>query len=85
MIRGIYLEFGFFLTLVVCVMIVISFIFWLAGIAGLLANPDRKKGADFATLMLCVFVPPYPIIWLLGDMMREYLTLRRHSANNLKA
>lgn len=83
MIRGLYLEFGFFLAFVFCVMIVLSFIFWLAGIAGLLANPDRKKGADFVTLMLCVFIPLYPIIWVISDMIREYITLKRHASQNL--
>lgn len=84
MIRGLYIEFGFITALLLCVLIVVSFIFWMAGIAGLLANPDRKKGADLATLLLCIFVPPYPIIWLIGDMVREYVTLRKHSAQNMR-
>lgn len=79
MIRALYLDFGFFITLFICSLIVISVIFWLAGIAGLLANPDRKKSTDILTVIVCVFVPIYPIIWLFGDMLREFLTMRKHS------
>lgn len=81
MIRALYLDFGFFTTLAICLLLVILFIFWMAGIAGIVANPDNKGiQAGYISLLLCVFIPIYPIIWLISDMVKEYVTIRRHSA-----
>ena len=80
MIRALYLDFGFFSTLAICLLLVVLFIFWMAGIAGIVANPDNKgKKAGNLSLILCVLIPIYPIIWLISDMVKEYVTIRRHS------
>jgi integral membrane sensor domain MASE1 len=84
MIRSIYLDFGFFPTLLICVGLVLFFITWMAGIAGMIANPDRKKDVRFVTLALCVLVPPVPVIWLYGDIIREKVKIRRHSKQKMK-
>jgi O-antigen/teichoic acid export membrane protein len=80
MIRSLYLDFGFFTALAICLILFMLFIFWLAGIAGIIASPDNKeKETRILPVLLCVLVPVYPIIWLISDMIKEYLTIRRHS------
>lgn len=80
MLRTIYEQLGFFPTLFFSILFFISFIFWLAGIAGLLANKDRRRETEWITYFLIVFVPPYPIIWLIMDIFRQYFRITRKAA-----
>lgn len=80
MLRSLYEQLGFFPTLGFSVLFFMCFIFWLAGIAGLLANKDRKKHTEWLTYALIILVPPYPIIWLIMDIFRQYFRITRKSA-----
>ena len=82
MIRSLYEQFGFFPSLFITTFMVVFIIFWLAGIAGILTNPDRKNTVGIFTIALCVIVPPFPAIWLIFDMIRQY---RKISAKRVKA
>ncbi len=82
MIRSLYTEFGFFPTMTISLGMVILTILWIAGISGLIGNPERKDKASTFTLLLCLFVPPYPIIWLIYDVIRQQ---RRISGKKLTA
>jgi len=64
-------------TLLISVLFVICIIFWLAGIAGLLANSDRRKPTEWLTYALIILVPPYPIIWLIADILKQYFRITR--------
>gem|GEM_PF-606405 len=81
MIRSLYLDFGFFTTLIICLGIVVFFIIWLAGIAGLLANPDTKKEVGWVKIICCILIPVYPFLWLIFDTFKEYITIRKHTVN----
>ncbi len=79
MLQLIYEQFGFFPTLFLSILFIFAVIFWMAGIAGLLANRDRKKPTEWLTYVLIVIVPVYPIIWLIVDMVRQYWKITRKS------
>lgn len=79
MIRALYLDYGFFFTFMICLMIFTFFVLWLSGIAGLLASPDRKKRRSTLIYVLCVIVPVFPIFWVLMDMVREAVKIRKHN------
>ncbi|AXJ01493.1 hypothetical protein CYPRO_2246 [Cyclonatronum proteinivorum] len=85
MLRSLYEQLGFFPTLIFSVLFFVCFTFWLAGIAGLLANKDRRKSTEWFTYMLIIFVPPYPIIWLITDVFRQYFRITRKSAQAQKS
>jgi len=77
MLKVIYDQFGFFPTLFLSILFFVAFIFWMAGIAGLLANRDRKKPTEWLTYVLIILVPVYPVIWLIGDIFRQYWRITR--------
>ncbi|MCC5932914.1 MAG: hypothetical protein JJU35_01630 [Balneolales bacterium] len=80
MLRAFYEQLGFFPTLVFSILFFLSFVFWLAGIAGLLANKDRRKHTEWVTYALIIFIPVYPIIWLIADIFRQYFRITRKAA-----
>ncbi|HEX6982283.1 MAG TPA: hypothetical protein VF181_05945 [Balneolaceae bacterium] len=69
MLETIYNNFGFLGSITISFLIFLSFIFWMAGIAGIsqLNGSNQKK----IRLFFSVIFPPYPIIWLLLDMYRQ--------------
>lgn len=77
MLQVIYENLGFFPTLFVSVLFFVAFIFWMAGIAGLLANRDRKKPTEWLTYVLIIVVPIYPVAWLIMDIIRQYFRITR--------
>ncbi|MCH8567731.1 MAG: hypothetical protein LAT67_05685 [Balneolales bacterium] len=79
MLRSLYEQIGFFPTLFLSISLFIAVIFWAAGIAGIIAGRDLKKPASNFTIALCIFVPVYPIIWLIFDMIRQYTRITNES------
>lgn len=56
----------------------ILFIFWIAGMAGI----SDDKGTDYSKtikMILSVVFPPYPVIWLIIDMVQHTKRLKSDS------
>lgn len=75
MLETFYKTFGFLPALLISFLLFMLFIFWMAGVAGIC----RKKKDDQSemNIILAVFVPVYPIIWLISEMVRERKLLKR--------
>lgn len=70
MLENLYQTFGIFGSLVVSLIIFLFIILWVAGIAGL---TDRyKRNIKAWQIVLCVVLPPFPVAWLVYDMIRQY-------------
>jgi hypothetical protein len=70
MLENMYQNFGIFGSLVISILVFLLVVFWIAGIAGITdAFPTKTK---YAKIALCVLFPPYPITWLMLDMIRQY-------------
>lgn len=69
MLQTFYNNFGFLGSISVAFFIFLSFIFWMAGIAGISQLPE-SKGKNLK-LVGSVLFPPYPIIWIFVDMYRQ--------------
>lgn len=71
MLQQIFEQLGFFPTLFFVLGSFFAFIFWMAGIAGIMqankGNPTREN----VMIAICVLIPPYPVIWLLFDIVRQ--------------
>jgi hypothetical protein len=69
MLQTFYNNFGFIGSISVAFFIFLSFVFWMAGIAGISQLPEsRHKNLK---LFSSVIFPPYPIIWIFVDMYRQ--------------
>lgn len=69
MLQTFYENFGFIGSISLAFFIFLSFIFWMAGIAGLSQLPESKN--KNLKLISSVVFPPYPIIWVFVDMYRQ--------------
>ena len=68
--------FGFAGSLVVSFLIFMFFVCWMAGVAGIVQG-DRKQSRQIVFYTLAIFVPIYPVIWLIADMVRQKKQLRK--------
>jgi ABC-type polysaccharide/polyol phosphate export permease len=75
MLENLYQTFGILGSLAVALVIFLLIIFWVAGIAGITSN--NKQDGAIGKLILCVLFPPYPIIWLITDMSRQYKAMKQ--------
>lgn len=75
MIKWLYNEFGFFGTGVVSSLFLLLFVLWIAGLAGIGTLPDAEKSKK-VKMLLAIFIPPYPMIWLVYDIFRQKKALR---------
>ena len=69
MLESFYNNFGFLGSIGIAMFIFLSFIFWMAGVAGISQLPHSTK--KNLKLISSVIFPPYPIIWLFVDMYRQ--------------
>lgn len=76
MLETLYDIFGFAGSLLVSFIIFLFFVFWMAGVAGIVEG-DRKASRQFIFYSLAIFVPVYPVIWLIGDMIRQRKQLKK--------
>lgn len=76
MLESLYNYFGFTASLLISLLVFLFFVFWMAGVAGICSrNRPAPKQALF--ISLAVFLPPYPVIWLLSEMIKQKRELRR--------
>ena len=76
MLETLYNIFGFAGSLLVSFFIFIFFVFWMAGVAGICLR-DRPPVRQFIFFSLAIFVPVYPVLWLIADMIKQKKELRR--------
>jgi len=69
MLQTFYNSFGFLGSIAFAMFIFLSFIFWMAGVAGISQLPHSTK--KNLKLFASVVFPPYPIIWVFVDMYRQ--------------
>lgn len=74
MIQSLYLDFGFFGSTLILIFVFFCFVFWIAGISGL-ADQKHSKNPNLKIVM-SIFVPPFPILWLVYDMYRQNRRLK---------
>ena len=79
MLQTFYNNFGFLGSISLAFFLFLSFIFWMAGVAGISQLPhSRKKNIK---LISSVLFPPYPIIWLFVDMYRQSQLMKENDVN----
>lgn len=76
MLETLYNYFGFTGSLAVALLIFFFFIFWIAGVAGICSR-KRPPIRNTIFISLAVFVPIYPVLWLIADMIKQKKELRR--------
>lgn len=69
MLETFYNNFGFVGSIFIAAAGFILFIFWIAGIAGLTVSTNEKNKTR--NLIIAALFPPYPLFWLLYDMVRQ--------------
>lgn len=69
MLQTFYNNFGFLGSILIAFFIFISFIFWMAGVAGISQLPESKR--KNVRLFFSILFPPFPIIWLFVDMYQQ--------------
>lgn len=70
MIETFYNNFGFAGALGIAFGSFILFIFWVAGVAGIADRADESYKNQ--KLIISVFIPIYPILWMWIDMYQDY-------------
>ncbi|MDZ7680327.1 MAG: hypothetical protein U5J63_01120 [Fodinibius sp.] len=79
MLQTFYNTFGFLGSISLAFSLFLSFIFWMAGVAGISQLPhSRQKNVK---LIASVMFPPYPIIWVFVDMYRQSQLMKEEDVN----
>lgn len=76
MLETLHNIFGLVGSLIVSFLIFLFFVFWMAGVAGIVQG-ERKQSRQIIFYALAIFVPVYPVIWLIADMIRQKKQLRK--------
>ncbi|MFW6347684.1 MAG: hypothetical protein ACOC2C_03615 [Cyclonatronaceae bacterium] len=82
MLQQIFEALGFFPTLFFVLASFFAFIFWLAGIAGILQANEGKPVKENMMIFVCILLPPYPVIWLLIDIVRQAGRIKMKKRNS---
>ena len=76
MLETFYNNFGFVGSLIIALLIFMFFIFWMGGVAGICKEHDHEK-KSILRLVLAVFIPIYPVVWIISDMISQKRQLKR--------
>lgn len=76
MLETLYELFGFAGSLIVSFLIFLFFVFWMAGVAGICSG-NREQSKQMLFYALAIFIPIYPVAWLIVDMIRQKKQLRK--------
>ena len=79
MLKTFYELFGFFGALSISVALFFFFIFWLAGLAGITLPVDGGKPKfNKWQVMVSIFIPLYPIYWLIRNIIEQHRFMRKN-------
>lgn len=76
MLETFYNTFGFVGAFLISFLLFLFTIFWLGGIAGI----SQKRGSSTRRriqLVVAVLIPPYPLFWMIWDMIQQRIHLNR--------
>lgn len=74
MLRYLYTQFGLVGSVFSFLALFVLFIFWLAGISGIV---ERDKNKDsLIKLIIAALIPIYPICWMFYEMIRQHRKLK---------
>lgn len=76
MLETLHSYFGFTGSIIVALLSFLFFVFWIAGVAGI-TSKKRPPAKQVIFFSLAIFVPPYPVMWLIADMIKQKRELRR--------
>ncbi len=76
MLETVHETFGFAGSLLFSFIVFLFFVFWMAGVAGIVQG-DRKQSRQIIFFTLAIFVPIYPVAWLIADMIRQKKQLKK--------
>lgn len=76
MLETLYNYFGFAGSLIVSFFSFLFLVFWIAGVAGISLG-KRKPVRQFLFIFFAVLIPPYPVAWLIVDMIKQKRELKR--------
>jgi hypothetical protein len=76
MLENLYQSFGIVGSLIISLTVFMLLIFWVAGIAGL--TDSSQRSVKTWQIILSVLFPPYPVGWLIYDMIRQYKQMHQN-------
>lgn len=71
MLKIFYDAMGFGVSLVSAFFLFLLFIFWIAGLSGILIAQKEKNVVNIWQIILAVLFFPYPVIWMIHQMIRQ--------------
>lgn len=71
MLKTFYDTLGFGLSLLSAFILFLVFIFWIAGLSGILIRQRENHRSMPWQIALSVVFFPYPILWMIADMIRQ--------------
>lgn len=79
MLQTFYDLFGFFGALGLSLALFLFFILWIAGIAGITLPVDGGKPKfNKWEVVVAIFIPIYPIYWLIRDVIEQHVFMRKN-------
>jgi hypothetical protein len=81
MLQWFYGEFGFAGSILISLLLFLSFVFWFSGLAGIAGLPDKNATKNIK-IVLAVLIPVFPIGWLILDMYRQQRIIKGHKQNS---
>ena len=76
MLQTLYNYFGFTGSLLLAFFLFLFFVFWMAGVAGI-CSKKRISNRQLIFVSLAVFIPVYPVLWLIADMIEQKNELQK--------
>jgi hypothetical protein len=76
MLEWIFDLLGFWGTVFASLTAFILFIFWIAGMAGISDSDNVTDYTKTVKMVLSIVFPPYPVIWLIIDMIQHNKRLK---------
>jgi len=76
MLETLYNYFGIFGSILAAFLVFMFFVFWMAGVAGICLR-ERPPARQAIFFSLAIFIPVYPVAWLIADMIKQRKQLKR--------
>ncbi len=71
MLKIFYDAMGFGVALLSAFLLFLLFIFWIAGLSGIIIAQKEKNVGNIWQIIVAVLFFPYPILWMLHQMIRQ--------------